>query len=62
MVGGPQAVQVEITIAVARAELGLALVLRIDTVHVVAFFAIHVQDGFNLSIEVDAVVHGCDGI
>ena len=62
VVGGPQAVQMEITIAVARAELGLALVLRIDTVHVVAFFAIHVQDGFNLSIEVDAVVHGCDGI
>ena len=62
VVGGPQAVQVEITIAVARAELGLALVLRIDTVHVVAFFAIHVQDGLDLSIEVDTVVHGGDGI
>ncbi len=62
MVGGPQAIQVEITIAVARAGLGLALVLRIDTVHVVAFFAIHVQDGLELSIEVDAVVHRSDGI
>ena len=52
----------EITIAVARAELGLALVLRIDAIHIVAFFAIHVQDGLELSIEVDAVVHGGDGI
>ena len=62
MVGGPQAIQVEITITVARAELGLALVLRINTVHVVAFFAIHVQDGFDLTVEVDAVVHRSDGI
>ena len=62
MVGGPQTVQVEITIAVAIADLGLGLVLRIDTVHVVAFFAIHVQDGLDLSIEVDTVVHGGDGI
>lgn len=62
MVGGPQAVQMEITIAVARAGLGLALVLRIDTVHVVAFFAIHIQNGFDLTVEVDAVVHGGDGI
>lgn len=52
----------EITIAVARAGLGLALVLRIDTVHVVAFFAIHVQNGLELSIEVDAIIHRSDGI
>ena len=62
MVGGPQAVQVEITIAVAIADLGLGLVLRIDAVHIVAFFAIHVQDGLELSIEVDAIVHRGDGI
>ena len=52
----------EITIAVARAGLGLALVLRIDAVHIVAFFAIHIQNGFDLTVEMDAVVHGGDGI
>ena len=62
MVGGPQAVQMEITIAVARAGLGLALVLRIDAVHIVAFFAIHIQNSFDLTVEMDAVVHGGDGI
>ena len=62
MVGGPQAVQMEITIAVARAGLGLALVLRIDAVHVVAFFAIHVQNGLDLTVEVNAVIHRSDGI
>ena len=62
VVGGPQAIQVEITIAVARAELGLALVLRIDAVHVVAFFAIHVQNGLDLTVEVNAVIHRSDGI
>ena len=52
----------EIAIAVAIADLGLGLVLRIDAIHVVAFFAIHVQDGLELSIEVDAIIHRSNGI